>query len=289
MALAGLLALFPMIAALVSIYGLVADPAEVSRQVESLEGVLPEDVAGIVTEQMRAVASADDTGLGFGLILAVLLALWSASSGTKGLMNGINVAYDEQETRKFIPLRATALFLTLLAIVGVTVAVTLVAVVPAVLDSVGLGALEPVIQILRWPLLALGLMAFLALIYRLAPDRDNPKLKWTSPGAIAATVLWLLGSALFSFYVSTFGSYDKTYGTIAGVVVTILWLLLTTMCVLIGAMINAELERQTLKDTTVGPPKPIGARGAEVADDKPATRAEREGKVDPSGAGVAAR
>jgi membrane protein len=255
-----------MIAAL-TLYGLVADPAQVAAQVNDLASALPETARPIITDQLHAVANSSDGALGIGLVVSILAALWSASGGTMNLIKATNLAYDEDETRGFVKLRGTALALTLGAVVFVLLAVALVAVVPPVFDALGLGGIALVVaQVVRWALLVALVVAALAVVYRVAPDRDAPRFTWTSVGALVATVLWIIGSVAFSLYVNNFGSYNKTYGALAGVIVLMLWLYLTSYIVLLGAEINAESERQTARDTTRGAPMPMGERGAEAAD-----------------------
>jgi membrane protein len=270
-----MLALFPALIALVMLYGLVASPADVQTQVEQFAGALPQGAASLISQQMESLAGAQQSSLSIGLVSSLALALWSASSGLAGLIKGINIAYDEAETRGFVKVRGLALLLTIGAIVFIVVALGLVAVLPVALDLVGLGgAAQIAISVLRWPLLAVFVVLGLAVLYRLAPDRDDPQLRWVSPGAVIATVLWLVGSALFSLYVNNFGSYGETYGAqLAGVIVLLLWLFLTSFVVLLGAEINAEIERQTGRDTTTGPEKPMGDRRAQAADTLGETRA----------------
>jgi membrane protein len=263
------LALFPALIALISIWGLVVGPDEAAQQAESLTEGLPPEAGEIITTQMETVA-AQQSGLGLSLVISVLLALWAASGGTANLVKAVNLAYDEEEGRGFVKLRGLALVMTLGAIVFVVLAVGLVAVVPPLLDALGLGVVGTVLaQVARWVLLVVLVTVALAVVYRFAPDRDDPRLKWASLGAVVATVLWLLGSIAFSLYVSNFGSYNETYGAIAGVAILMLFLYLTAYIVLLGAEINAETERQTLHDTTVGPEEPMGRRDAEAADTTP--------------------
>ena len=267
LAYSAFLAIFPALIAAVTLYGLFADPAAVEEQISSLTDSLPTDAASLIGDQLRSLASTSDGALGVGLVVSVLAALFSASGGVGNLIKAVNICYDEEETRGFVKLRATALALTLGAIVFVLVAIGLVAVLPAVLTSIGLGTFATVlVQIGR----LVGLVAFvvlaLAVVYRYAPDRDNPKLKWVALGSLVATVLWVVGSLGFSFYVSNFGSYGKTYGALAGVVILLLWLFLTAYIILLGAEINSETEAQTAKDTTQGPEQPMGERQAVKAD-----------------------
>lgn len=264
------LAIFPTMITAVLIYGLVRDPAEVEAQAEELTRALPADAASLLTEQLRAVAATPSGSLGLGLVASLVLALWGASGGVGNVITAINIAYDEEETRGFVKRRAVALALTLGAIVFAVVAIGLVAVAPAVLDSViGSGPLRWLLEAGRWLGLLVAMSVALAILYRVAPDREDPKFRWVSVGAVVATVVWLAASLGFSLYVDNFGSYNETYGALAGVVVLLLWLWLTMYVVLLGAEINAESEQQTVRDTTTGPPEPLGERGAVKADTLP--------------------
>lgn len=261
------LALFPALIAASTLYALFADPATVSRQVQDLAGALPQEAQPLVAGTLQSLTAPEGTTLGVGLAVSVLVALWTASGGTSNLMTAVNLAYDEEESRGFLRLRATALALTLGAIVFVLLALTLVAVVPVFIDALALGTVGTVAaQVVRWALLVGVVVTALAVVYRVAPDRDSPRFRWVSPGAVVATALWVLGSVAFSLYVNNFGSYNATYGALAGVVVLMLWLYLTAYIVLLGAEINAESERQTLRDTTRGEPEPMGRRRARAAD-----------------------
>lgn len=261
------LAVFPALIAAITLYGLVADPAQVTDQVENLSAFLPQQSQPLVTEQLNAVVSSSGGALGVGLVVSLLAALWSASSGVGNLMKAVNLAYDEEETRGFLKLRGVALLLTVGAIVFLLVTLALVALVPPVLDALPLGPLGTVIaQIVRWALLIGLVIVGLAVVYRIAPDRDAPRFSWVTAGSLTAALLWIAGSVCFSLYVNNFGSYNKTYGALAGVVVFLLWLYLTSYIVLLGAEINAESERQTRHDTTRGEPAPMGERRAVAAD-----------------------
>lgn len=260
-------ALFPALIAAVTLYGLVADPAEVTNQIKGLTDSLPQDAASLITTQLTNVANGPSTALGIGLVVSVLGALLSASGGVGNLIKAINIAYDESEERGFVKLRGLALLLTLGAVLFVILAVALIAVLPVVLAHVGLGAFgSVVVNVLRWVGLVASMMIALAVLYRWAPDRDAPKFRWVGLGALVATILWIVGSVAFSLYVSNFGSYGKTYGALAGVVVLLLWLYLTSFLVLLGAEINSESEQQTARDSTKGPQLPMGQRRAVKAD-----------------------
>jgi membrane protein len=263
------MAIFPALIALVAIYGLFADPATIATQLNSLTEALPPDARKIIIDQVTMLA-ARRAALSIGLIIAVLIALWSASGGISNLLSAVNAAYDEEEKRGFIKKRLLSLGLTIAAIVFMVIMLSIVAVLPALLKSVfGTGALRWVFQILGWLILVVLVMAALAIIYRLGPERDAPKMKWVSVGALVATLIWLLASIGFSIYSSTFGNYAKTYGVFAGIVVLLFWLWLTAYAILLGAEINAEAEQQTIRDTTKGQEQPLGERGAVKADSIP--------------------
>lgn len=270
------LALFPAIIAAVSVYGLVADPQTVERQVSQLGAFLPKDLQGILFEQMHSVATASGGALGWSLALSVVLALWAAGRGTRGLISGLNIVYGEDESRGVLAYNLTVLGVTVAAIVFAVVALGLIAALPALRGFLPFGdLLGTVLMWLRWPLLAVFVMAGLAAIYRYAPSREQPKWRWVSWGAALAAVLWLVGSALFSLYVSQFGNFNETYGSIAAVAVALLWFQLTAFAVLLGALLDAELEHQTERDTTTGGRQPMGRRGAQVADTPPPGRGAR--------------
>jgi membrane protein len=264
------LALFPALIATISLYGLVASPETVARQIQSLSDQLPAEAQTLIADQLTAITENSGGALTVSFIISILAALWSAAGGTGNLITAVNLAYDEVETRSFVKRKALALGLTFGAIVFVLLTITLIALVPAVLDALPLGIVGTILgQVVRWVLL-LGVMAgALSILYRMAPDRDAPKFRWVSLGSIVVTVLWALVSLLFSLYVNNFGSYDKTYGAIAGVIVLMLWLQITCFLVLLGAEINSEAEHQTAADTTEGEPQPMGQRDATMADELP--------------------
>jgi membrane protein len=262
-----LLAVFPALTALVALYGLAFDPRQVSEQIAALRGMLPPQAADILLAQLHGLTQTDTAALSAGAIGGLLVAFWSASAGVRALMEALNVAYDEEEKRGFIKLYGTALLLTLAAIVGVMLAIGAVVALPVVIRFLGLtGLLQGVISYARWPILAVMMMLGLAIIYRYGPSRDQAGWSWVSLGAVAATVLWLGGSALFSLYVTSFANYNKTYGSMGAVVILLTWFLLSAYAVLLGAELNAEMERQTRRDSTGGQEQPLGERGAYAAD-----------------------
>ncbi|HEY6422684.1 MAG TPA: YihY/virulence factor BrkB family protein [Pseudonocardiaceae bacterium] len=269
----GFLALFPALIALVTLVGLVADAGQITQQVQSFTVALPQAAQQLISEQSAAITRSSGGALTVGLVVSLLVALWSASSGTSSLMTAVNVAYEEKETRGFLKLRAVALLLTLGTGVFLVLTLALIAIVPVVLHAVPLGPLGTVLaQVARWTLLIVLIVVGLAVLYRVAPDRNSPKFRWVSVGSVVAALLWLLGTVGFSLYVNFFGNYNKTYGALAGVVVLLLWLFLTCYVVLLGAEINAEAELQTARDSTAGKPEPMGQRGAVVADSMPGNR-----------------
>jgi membrane protein len=266
-ALYGFLAIFPGLAALVSIYGLLTDAADLQRHMSSIEGLLPAEAANIINTELQRIVESQPSKLGWALIGGTIIALWSASKGMKAMFESMNIVYDEEEKRGFFELNGLAVLLTLGTILFVIFFLGIIIGVPAVLASFPIGEFAgQVVNYARWPLLAVCVIVALAVLYRYGPSREKVQWKWVSWGAVVATVIWLAGSSLFSFYVSNFGSYDKTYGSLGVIVILITWFLLGAYSILLGAEINAEMEHQTAKDTTTEEPQPIGRRGAYVAD-----------------------
>jgi membrane protein len=232
-----------------------------------IEGLLPSGAADVVNDELQRIVERQSSTLGWGLVGGLLIALWSASKGMKGMFESLNITYDEQEKRGFFKLNGMAILLTLGAILFVIFFLALIVGVPALLATIQMGEIaENAISYLRWPLLAVCAIAALAVLYRYGPSREKTQWKWVSWGAVVATVIWLAGSFLFSFYVSNFGNYNATYGSIGVIVILITWLLLGAYTVLLGAEINAEMEHQTAQDTTTEESQPMGRRGAYVAD-----------------------
>jgi membrane protein len=262
-----MLALFPAISAFVSLFGLIADPNQVEQQFASLKGVVPDDAWSILNDQLIAVASAQSRSLGWSALLALLIALWSAGAGVRALMSALNIAYHEHEKRGFFRFYATAFLFTLGIALFALLALGVIVTVPLVLNLFNLGGIAQwIVGVVPWLVLAAFLAIALAMLYRYGPSRTQPKTRWVSWGATLAAVLWIVASLAFSLYVSNFGTYNETYGALGAVMVLLLWLWITAFVVLLGAELNAELEHQTERDTTVGRPKPRGKRGAYVAD-----------------------
>ncbi|SFR11415.1 YihY/virulence factor BrkB family protein [Poseidonocella sedimentorum] len=263
----GLLALFPGITALMAIAGLLFDPAQVTAQIETVSSIVPDAAAEIIIGQASSVAGSDEDGLGIAAILGLGLALYSASNGVGSLIQGINLAYDERDSRGFVAGYALRFALTLFLIFGMIIGLAATVILPPILQLLSLGpAVEMVIGLLRWVALTLIAMLGLGVLYRFAPCREPANWRWLTPGAVIATVLWLAASVGFSIYVSNFASYQETFGAIAGVVILLVWLWISALLILIGAEINAESEAETRVDTTTGTPMPMGARGAVKAD-----------------------
>jgi membrane protein len=262
-----LLALFPAIAAVVSIYGLVAEPQTVEQQLQSVSHILPQEARGIVEEQLKRVTASGSTALGLGAIVSLLLAIWSANKGTQSLITALNIVYDEDEKRGFIWFNVISLALTVGMFLFLIVCLGAIAALPALIGNLSLPEVVRQLAVwLRWPILGVAFVVALAALYRFAPSRDEPRWRWVSPGAVVATVLWLIASGLFSWYVSSFGNYNETYGSLGAVAVLMMWFWLSALIVLLGAELNAEMEHQTERDTTRGGEKPVGRRGAYVAD-----------------------
>jgi membrane protein len=263
----GILSLTPTATALVACYGLVFDPGDVQHQLATLKGIVPDEALRLVGRQLAALASASSSRLSIGLGVSLALALWAANSATSAMISALNVIYVEEEKRGFMRYYAEALLLTLCLILFSAVSFALIAILPAIFGFLPFGpASKTLVAWLRWPLLLALATIGLAIIYRYAPSRNEPRWSWVSWGAVAATLLWVGGSALFSLYVGEFATYDKTYGRLGAVIVLLMWLWLSAFAVLLGAELNAEMEHQTARDTTDPPKKPMGERGAFVAD-----------------------
>ncbi|MEM7677074.1 MAG: YihY/virulence factor BrkB family protein, partial [Myxococcota bacterium] len=263
----GLLALFPAITAILGIAGLIMDPQDVTAQFETLAAFMPQQAADIILGQAQEVAGSEQAGLGLAVIIGIAVALYSASKGVGSLMEGLNIAYDEEETRGFVRLTLTRLILTVFLAGGMVAAISATLVLPSILSIINFGpTTEMLIGLARWALLFTMTIAGIAVLYRHAPDRKAATWRWLSPGAVLACFLWLAASIGFSIYVANFATYNESFGALAGVVILLMWLWISTFVILFGAEVNAEAEAQTRIDTTVGQDMPMGARGAVKAD-----------------------
>jgi membrane protein len=262
-----LLAIFPAVAALVSLYGLFADPATISDQLNGMANVLPGGAIDIIGDQVKRIAAKPHGSLSFGFVTGLLIALWSANAGIKAMFDALNIVYDETESRSFIRLNAVSLTFTLGAIVTLLLILGSVVVLPVVLGYIHLDTkIEQSLTWGRWPILLLATITVFALLYRFGPARVQARWRWITWGSVFSATAWIGGSALFSWYVSSFGNYNATYGSLGAVIGFMTWIWISIVIVLIGGEFNAEMELQTKRDTTIGPEKPIGTRGADVAD-----------------------
>jgi membrane protein len=262
-----LLAVFPAVATIVSLYGLFADTSTIRGHLSLLAGILPGGVLELIGEQVSLIIAQDSDTLSVAFMVGFLVALWSANSGVAALFDALNVVYGEKEKRSLLRFYSTTFLLTLGMVAVVVVAISAVVVTPVVLTFMGfVTPAERLLSILRWPALFLIVFGWLAVIYRYGPSRSDPKWRWVTWGSATAAVLWLAASMLFSWYVANFDSYNKTYGSLGAGVGFMVWIWLSVVIVLLGAELNAEMEHQTARDSTEGAPKPLGARGANMAD-----------------------
>ena len=259
------LALLPSLVASVLVYGLAFDLADIDEQVEALTGVLPQEAVDLLSGQMTSLVTSDATGLSAGLAVSVLLTLWSAFVGVSHLIATIDLAYEERDTTSLGRRLRKAVLLTAGAVVVFLVQLALVAVFPIIVDLDGPAAW--LAGAIRWTLVVVIFGVSLAVVYRYAPARRHAEVRWVSVGAVVATALWLVVSVGFSLYVTYLGSYARTYGALAGVAIVLFWIWLSCVAILLGAEINAEAEHQTDADSTVGPDRPRGRRGAVKADE----------------------
>jgi membrane protein len=262
-----ILAIFPAIAALVAVYGLFADPSTIARHLDQLGGFLPRGAIDIAGEQLTRVASKGSQTLGLTFLFGLGVSLWSANAAMKSLFDTLNIIYGEEEKRSFVKLNAVSLSFTVGAVVFVLAALGSIVVIPVILGYVGLSnAGDLLLRIGRWPAMYLVIALALAVIYRYGPSREAPQWRWITWGSAIAALLWLGVSGLFSWYAANFGKFNETYGSLGAVIGFMTWLWISAIAILLGAEIDAEMEHQTARDTTTGSPKPLGARGARMAD-----------------------
>jgi len=260
-------ALFPALAAGVSVYALFADAATINSHLSVAANIIPAAGLDILSQEITRLASKSDSRLTLGFFVGLAIALWSANAGMKALFDTLNVIYDETEKRGLIKLNLVSLFFTICAIAGAGLAIAAVVVFPLVLAALGLTGLDhPYIAYLRWPLMFVLLIVGLAVLYRYGPSRTRARWRWINVGSVFAALAWLAVSALFSWYLANMANYNATYGALGAVIGLMMWMWLSTIVVLIGAELNSEIEHQTARDSTIGPEKPLGARGAVMAD-----------------------
>ena len=262
-----ILAIFPAIAALVAIYGLFADPSAIARHLDQLNGFLPGGAIDIARDQLTRVASKGSQTLGLTFLIGLAVSLWSANAAMKALFDTLNIVYGEDETRGFVKLNALSMSFTIGGVVFVLAALGSIVVIPLILDYAGLtDASDLLLRIGRWPAMYVVIAFALAVIYRFGPRRETVKWRWITWGSAIAALLWLALSGLFSFYATNFGKFNETYGSLGAIIGFMTWLWLSAIVILLGGEIDAELEHPTARDTTTGSSRPLGARGAEMAD-----------------------
>ena len=263
----GTLALFPAISMLISLYGLVFDPATVEPQLATLQDLLPPSAFQLISDRVHELVTKPPGTLTIRLLISTCVALWSSATGTKSIISALNLAYEERERRSVLRFQLVAFAMTLMGLTGAVLGLGFVVALPAALAVLGFeGNTVVLVRGASLLLLVAFVLVSLSLLYRFGPSRKAARWVWITPGSILATVLWLLASALFSFYVGHLASYDVTYGPLGAVVGVMMWFFVTVYVVLLGAELNAELELQTARDSTDGPPQPVGSRGAYVAD-----------------------
>ncbi len=262
-----ILAIFPGIAALVSIYGLFFDPKTMVSHLDVVASVAPGGAVDVLREQLTRLSQQSGASLSLGFVISLAVSLWSATSGVKALFDGLNVAYEEEEKRSFLKLTAIALLFTIGLIGFVLLSLAAIVALPIVLKYIPLpGFMTTIISITRWPILFVLVAVALSVFYRYGPSRAEPRWRWITWGSAAATLLWLIASILFSWYVTNFGSYNKTYGSLGAIIGFMTWVWLSVTVVLLGAQLDAEMEHQTARQSTSGRARPLGARGAKMAD-----------------------
>lgn len=262
-----LLALFPALTAFVSAYGLFANPADVMQHVGMLGALVPSQGLDIIRGRLESLATQDSGALGFGLVIGLLVAFWSANNGVKGLFEALNIAYRETEKRSFLRLNLVAFAFTLGAMMAAALLITAVGIVPVALALLRLDGLsETLVSAMRWPVLIVLIGSGIALLYRYGPSREHAKWRWITWGSALATIVWIAASAGFSFYLQRFADYEATYGSLGAIIGFLMWTWISVIILILGAKLNAEMEHQTAVDSTTGAPKPMGERGAVMAD-----------------------
>ena len=268
----GLLAIFPAVTAVISIAGYALNPSDVAGELEELAALLPENAAAIIQQQVLAVTGGSSEATGLLGLFSLGLAVFGATRGVKTLMAGMNVAYGERERRNLIKFNVVAYVMTLVLIFGLLVSLAMMIGTPAALSFLGLPKdVEMLVLGAQFALLSFLSIAGLSVLYRYGPSRRRAKWRWVVPGAVLATVLWMMGTLGFSLYTSNFASYNETYGALGGVIILLTWMWLSAFIILLGAELNAEMEHQTTEDSTTGPDRPVGKRGAVKADTSPAS------------------
>jgi membrane protein len=266
-----LLAIFPLLAALVSIYGLFVDQDTLNLHINLLVGVIPEQSRAILETQIANLLATDNSALSLGFIFSFFLTLWSGGKGSVALISACNITYEEHKKRSFFKMILVRVLLTLATVLIMLLMLLLIAGIPLVLSLVNKNS-QSLLGWITWPILLLVFNLSLASLYKYAPHRESAKWRWVTPGAMLATLFWLAGSYIFNLYISEYASFNETYGSMGSVVILLMWFYVTAYTILLGAEINAAAELQTVKDTTTGDEKPLGERGAYVANNGPETK-----------------
>lgn len=261
------LALFPALAALVSLYGFVADPANIGTHLGVIAGIFPPGAFDLILDQLKSLTAQKTSSLGVAFIAGLAIALWSSHNGTLALFDAMNIAYEEREKRSLIRLNVIAFIFTLGALFAAVILIGAVAILPAALSFLWLDQwVETLALAFRWPILLLITAGAMTIVYRFGPSREPAKIRWLTWGACLSTAAWFIMSIAFSYYLDHFANYNATYGTLGALIGALVWTWLSVVILIVGAELNAELEHQTARDTTTGSPRPMGARGAYVAD-----------------------
>lgn len=262
-----LLSLFPALGALVALYGFVADPTTIMGHIGFLASIFPPGSFDLILDQLTSLTQQKPSALSFAFVTGLVIALWSANSGMKALFDAMNVAYQEAEKRSFVRLNLLSLAFTFGALLIAIVLIAAIGLVPAALAYFWLDRWQELLaRFARWPFILVFVGCGIAVIYRYGPSREQAKVRWLSWGVVFSTILWLAASIMFSFYLENFANYNATYGTLGALIGLMVWLWISVIILIVGAELNAELEHQTVRDSTTGPPEPMGARGAFVAD-----------------------
>ena len=263
-----ILSVAPVLVTALSVYGALNTPAQARSQLSRVAEVLPPQVQALVTDQLTTITTASSEVLTIRGLAGLALALWTATTAMVALIDALTLAYHETETRSFLRRTVLGLSMVLVGALLLGAVIALTGIVARTIDGAP-GWVRTGAEVAVWPALAVLMCTTLAVLYRFAPDRKDPKWRWTTRGAVGATVLWAATSAALFAYVQNLGTYGTTYGSLAGVAISMFWLWLTVLLVVLGAAVNGESERQTRRDSTIGPERPRGQRGAVVADSTP--------------------
>lgn len=262
-----LLSLFPAMAALVALYGFVAEPSTIMGHIGFLASVFPPGSFDLILDQLQALTQQKTSTLSFAFFSGLFIALWSANSGIKAIFDAMNVAYQEQEKRSFLHLNLLSFAFTFCALIIAIVLIAAIGVLPVALSYIWLDRWQELLaRFARWPLILAVVGCSITFIYRFGPSREQAKLRWLSWGVVFSTLLWMTATFLFSFYIENFANYNATYGTLGALIGMMVWVWISVIILIVGAELNAELEHQTTRDSTTGSPQPMGERGAFVAD-----------------------